>query len=1306
MDALHEKEKNTFLKGSVLLCAGFIAVYIAFPGLLDVLLKLWGYALPFYILYSYLSGKSRKRFESLKEAQQRGDSRAAVSVTYTAPRGSDEQHRQQAVESSSSSLFSMPLSGSATPSSASASTTPRVENPEDSLPPIFPLELKNCYDGSLLQPNSRQPLPLETDLFKGVMVMKLRSNPIDPYFEPYFRGRKRTLELQVQGKFKKRPDGPVFMGLEVTEQLSLGILGRSLMHISLGIIKSMTQGMHYSFGNKSAHENPHIMFPLSVMVDHLVITPPGGTPPEIGVPELPNCPDKANFNADPNSFWDPENTYSVSFHDMYLDFVGWKAGNIPGGMSDISFTTFIKSLPLKLVAYELRTKEKTPKVHAEEDKNYIFNLELKHLGGSNVTFPTRPPRVVAAAEAPPAKRLPQVSQSTPVMLATVTPSMGSRLTPAASPVPKRLKSQESKPGLEPSPSPRRSGSRKGRSKSIDEGEEGGLVGEASDAEGAAPLESSGREVEASFIVRIPAVIELGSKSCYKQIVFVGQHLPKHLSPAPPPTADGEEKTASMLGDTLPLKAAIRSHEEFVKFFKMRKRTFEKQVKRSRSLSPLRGQQSDMELVQKSYLALEKKREYLEHYMNKTIKDETSQMEVLEFLEDQVSPGTFTGSFLAAKTRQEYGLMTEKRELKSAYKQQKKDQKAKPSDTLFSGYKLEQLSRDSIVLEGVCARALWETNWREEWCVLYNKCLLFYFGKHRRPQFMIPLADITAVSTFPQSFAAKDSSISFLPSLPAAIDLSSVVMKGFLKVRGSFRVWHTRWFVLIPGQLLYYSNDKTSKLYGRIKLDGCEVLQRSSKKHGFGMQINHRQHKSIYCTTGLKGETLTSAKMPGRQDVCILRAGGEAEGQRWLEALESCCVSTEMKVVRKKKVKAPGLRPDSTVDSEASGEMVTENRIVSPEDDIDSDEDLSLCELEDFEKDVVGSIETKKPFCGYYFVQVETCPLVFYLCFPSSKEQAKWVHAIQSAKNDLEAAEPAAQGSTLTISEYDPRKLFVQKGSVRWKEQDRIVLNCRRMMFNLFKTHLSAPDLSAILLEMVLALNPDSPQDLVAEFLDATSQLKIVKISNLNGEEALAFFINIYHVLLLHGFLVLGPPDTAVSKQEYYANLSYEVSGILFSLNEIESILRGGAAAKVIPNATRLSADNPRAKFCLKQADRRLSFVLNYGTRAFPATIPVLHVNTVHDQLDEACRTWVAHCLSVEFGPQRGGQAGVVRIAENVRWLMDDFELQPRDTLAFLIKFMKDEWATPLGDLLAANKEVEFVLSPFDWNFQSTFKRSA
>jgi len=118
-------------------------------------------------------------------------------------------------------------------------------------------------------------------------------------------------------------------------------------------------------------------------------------------------------------------------------------------------------------------------------------------------------------------------------------------------------------------------------------------------------------------------------------------------------------------------------------------------------------------------------------------------------------------------------------------------------------------------------------------------------------------------------------------LSQSVDEPNLKM-GWIKMRG-FHVWWNRWAVLRFGKLIYYRNEKKEDCFGIILLNGCEI-QKEPKK-GFCFKVFHPEMKNIYSNKGLKGETLTSAKLPGSTDHCILAVATEQDRLEWMDLIK-------------------------------------------------------------------------------------------------------------------------------------------------------------------------------------------------------------------------------------------------------------------------------------------------------------------------------------------------------------------------------------------------------------------------------------
>ena len=163
--------------------------------------------------------------------------------------------------------------------------------------------------------------------------------------QDHFSGKQRTLEMQLQGRFKSKPRGVLYVGGELGGKMELGFVTKSLAKVLLGAVQRLSGVLHYSFGTKGKAagaaaasgaswqrhpappldglvDDPHICYPLWQAVDRLVVTPQGEQPPPLGVtfPETEAARKlrrKAAFFGEGEM--DTTSTLSFSFHTMYVD---------------------------------------------------------------------------------------------------------------------------------------------------------------------------------------------------------------------------------------------------------------------------------------------------------------------------------------------------------------------------------------------------------------------------------------------------------------------------------------------------------------------------------------------------------------------------------------------------------------------------------------------------------------------------------------------------------------------------------------------------------------------------------------------------------------------------------------------------------------------------------------------------------------------------------------------------------------------------------------------------------------------------
>ncbi|CAH0515468.1 unnamed protein product [Peronospora belbahrii] len=234
--------------------------------------------------------------------------------------------------------------------------------------------------------NTRTPVAFETELFIGHALFLVRTQPEDPYYATLFAGKRRMFWIQVQGRFKKAPQGPVYLGGELPARIAPGLFTRSVALVIMGLIRRLVGHVSFSFGSsmdsQDADELPAVSFPLFQSVDQFVETPEGETPPALGTDNFGECEDKRNKRRHTPlgaESYQVGSTYTFDFHTMYVDLTKWETANLPGGLNAMDLATFFDSLPLRLVAYEVHSAiVDTSTSHCQQDKEYLFSFEVKY----------------------------------------------------------------------------------------------------------------------------------------------------------------------------------------------------------------------------------------------------------------------------------------------------------------------------------------------------------------------------------------------------------------------------------------------------------------------------------------------------------------------------------------------------------------------------------------------------------------------------------------------------------------------------------------------------------------------------------------------------------------------------------------------------------------------------------------------------------------------------------------------------------------------------------------------------------------
>ena len=193
--------------------------------------------------------------------------------------------------------------------------------------------------------------PIKNALFDGHLCILIRDHPncqynFDNETNVYF-------ELQFQGKFKRKLEGPLYMAMELpqTSELKISWPLRTILNAAIRFIKSWGyEFIHISYGGGKGGDTPHLSSPAFQAFDRLVITQEGDEPPLLGYAITEKYEDtvrRKNFDFDHRI--DTSCTYTMTFNHTFANVAEWKVHGIPIVKSiDLGFTN-----DLRLVVYEI-----------------------------------------------------------------------------------------------------------------------------------------------------------------------------------------------------------------------------------------------------------------------------------------------------------------------------------------------------------------------------------------------------------------------------------------------------------------------------------------------------------------------------------------------------------------------------------------------------------------------------------------------------------------------------------------------------------------------------------------------------------------------------------------------------------------------------------------------------------------------------------------------------------------------------------------------------------------------------------------
>jgi len=194
-----------------------------------------------------------------------------------------------------------------------------------------------------------------------------------------------------------------------------------------------------------------------------------------------------------------------------------------------------------------------------------------------------------------------------------------------------------------------------------------------------------------------------------------------------------------------------------------------------------------------------------------------------------------------------------------------------------------------------------------------------------------------------------------------------------------------------------------------------------------------------------------------------------------------------------------------------------------------------------------------------------------------------------------------------------------------------------------------------------------------------------------------FFLNLYNMLLIHGFIQLGPPSSSAARGIFFSSTAYRIGlrGEVFSLNDIEhGVLRcNRRSPSSMSSSPQFSAkDDSRLQYVLpaQSFDPRVHFALVCGAKSCPP-IRVYTLQNVENALNIAARSFCEQNL--EITPHD------IQLSSIFKWYATDFADTVDKQLEYVSQYLSDTKRSELQT--ARQRQLPVKYQEYDWSVNTT-----
>jgi hypothetical protein len=189
---------------------------------------------------------------------------------------------------------------------------------------------------------------------------------------------------------------------------------------------------------------------------------------------------------------------------------------------------------------------------------------------------------------------------------------------------------------------------------------------------------------------------------------------------------------------------------------------------------------------------------------------------------------------------------------------------------------------------------------------------------------------------------------------------------------------------------------------------------------------------------------------------------------------------------------------------------------------------------------------------------------------------------------------------------------------------------------------------------------------------------------------IAFWINLYNVLAIHGVLALGIRESVMEIPSFFGVVAYRVGDFVLTLDEIENGVLRRNAPHTATGARLFDDDDPRIALCPSRVDPRIHAALVCASTSCPP-VAFYEASKLDAQLELATLNYVASDVEVDEVNR------LVRVPITFRYYQSDFGWAAGVRL-FLVEHARDAQREALQAAFEAGYELDY--HRYDWSLNS------